>query len=111
MQLVVETVAEVIGVEVCSVYLYDKNTDDLTLRATHGLNSAAVGQVRIRIGEGITGWAAREGRPIAVRDVRREPRFHIEPGLGEEPYARCSPCRLFCSASNGSTWAPPSCRA
>jgi transcriptional regulator with GAF, ATPase, and Fis domain len=86
MQLVVETVAEVIGVEVCSVYLYDKNTDDLTLRATHGLNSAAVGQVRIRIGEGITGWAAREGRPIAVRDVRREPRFHIEPGLGEEPY-------------------------
>ncbi len=86
MQLVVETVAEVIGVEVCSVYLYDKNTDDLTLRATHGLNSAAVGHVRIRIGEGITGWAAREGRPIAVRDVRREPRFHIEPGLGEEPY-------------------------
>lgn len=86
MQLVVETVAEVIGVEVCSVYLYDKNTDDLTLRATHGLNNAVVGQVRIRVGEGITGWAAREGRPIAVRDVRREPRFHVEPGLGEEPY-------------------------
>lgn len=86
MQLVVETVAEVIGVEVCSVYLYDKNTDDLTLRATHGLNNAVVGQVRVRIGEGITGWAAREGRPIAVRDVRREPRFHIEPGLGEETY-------------------------
>lgn len=86
MQLVVETVAEVIGVEVCSVYLYDKNSDDLTLRATHGLNTAAVGQVRIRMGDGITGWAAREGRPIAVRDVRRETRFHIEPGLGEEPY-------------------------
>lgn len=86
MQLVVETVAEVIGVEACSVYLYDKNSDDLTLRATHGLNSAAVGQIRIRMGEGITGWAAREGRPIAVRDVRRESRFHLEPGLGEEPF-------------------------
>jgi len=33
MQIVVETVAEVVGVEACSVYLYDKNSDDLTLRA------------------------------------------------------------------------------
>jgi GAF domain-containing protein len=84
MQLVVETVAEVIGVEACSVYLYDKNSDDLTLRATRGLNSAAIGQVRIGMGQGITGWAAREGRPVAVRDVRRDGRFHAEPGLGEE---------------------------
>jgi GAF domain-containing protein len=86
MQLVVETVAEVIGVEACSVYLYDKNSDDLTLRATRGLNAAAIGQVRIGMGEGITGWAAREGRPVAIRDVRRDTRFHIEPALGEEPF-------------------------
>ena len=86
MQLVVETVAEVIGVEACSVYLYDKNTDDLTLRATRGLNVAAVGQVRIGMGEGVTGWAAREGRPVAIRDVRRDSRFHVEPALGEETF-------------------------
>ncbi len=86
MQMVVETVAEVVGVEACSVYLYDRNTDDLTLRATYGLNTAAIGQVRMALGEGITGWAAKEGRPIAVRDVRREPNFHVEPGLGEEPF-------------------------
>jgi GAF domain-containing protein len=86
MQTVVETVAEVMGVEACSVYLYDKNSDDLTIRATHGLNSASVGQVRVAMGEGVTGWAAREGRPIAVRDVRREGRFRVEPGLGEEPF-------------------------
>ena len=46
MRTVVETVAEVISVEACSVYLYDKNTDDLTLRATRGLNPAAIGQIR-----------------------------------------------------------------
>lgn len=86
MQTVVETVAEVMGVEACSVYLYDKNSDDLTLRATHGLNSASVGQVRAAMGEGVTGWAAREGRPIAVSDVRRETRFQVAPGLGEEPF-------------------------
>ncbi|HEX5691735.1 MAG TPA: GAF domain-containing protein [Roseiflexaceae bacterium] len=86
MRMVVDTVAEVIGVEACSVYLYDKNSDDLTLRATRGLNTAAIGQVRVPLGDGVNGWAAREGRPIAVRDVRHEPRFRVEPSLGEEPF-------------------------
>jgi len=86
MQMVVETVAEVIGVEVCSVYLYDKSSDDLTLRATRGLNNAAIGQIRIGVGEGVTGVAAKEGRPISVYDVQREPRFHREPMLDEEPF-------------------------
>ncbi len=86
MQMIVEIVAEVIGVEACSVYLYDKNSNHLTLRATHGLNPAAVGQIAMAEGEGITGWAAREGRPVAIRDVRVEPRFRVEPGLGEEVF-------------------------
>jgi GAF domain-containing protein len=86
MQTVVETVAEVIGVEACSVYLFDKNSQDLILRATHGLNRAAVGQVHIEMGRGITGWAAEEGRPVPVRDVYKEPRFHHEPALGEEAF-------------------------
>lgn len=86
MQTVVEIVAEVMGVEACSVYLYDRNTDDLILRATHGLNTAAVGQVRIALGQGITGWAAREGRPIPISDVRGDPRFYHEPMLAEEPF-------------------------
>lgn len=86
MQTVVETVAEVMGVEVCSVYLFDKNSFDLTLRATKGLNTAAVGQVRVSIGEGVTGWAAKEGKPVAVPDVHREDRFHRESSLGEDEY-------------------------
>ena len=86
MQMVVETVAEVIGVEACSVYLYDKNSDDLTLRATLGLNTAAVGQVQIGMGQGVTGWAASEGKPIVVLDVREDNRFQVEPTLSEEPF-------------------------
>jgi signal transduction protein with GAF and PtsI domain len=86
MQMVVETVAEVIGVEACSVYLYDKSSDDLTLRATRGLNTAAVGQVRLQLGEGVTGWAAREGRPVTVHDVQRESRFRLHPMLDEDPF-------------------------
>jgi two-component sensor histidine kinase len=86
LQTVVETVAQVIGVEACSIYLYDKHRDELVLRATRGLNRAAVGQVTSRLGEGVTGWAAQLGHPVAVRDVRQEPRFNVEPQLGEEPF-------------------------
>lgn len=86
LQTVVEIVARVVKVEVCSVYLYDKHRDELVLRATRGLNQEAIGQIITRLGEGVTGWAAQLGHPVAVRDVWQEPRFNIEPQLGEEPY-------------------------
>ncbi|NJM07853.1 GAF domain-containing protein [Candidatus Gracilibacteria bacterium] len=86
LQTVVETVAQVVEVEACSVYLYDKHRDELVLRAAHGLNRAAVGQVVTRLGSGVTGWAAQLGHPVAVRDVWQEPRFNIEPQLGEETF-------------------------
>ncbi|MFP4441177.1 MAG: GAF domain-containing protein [Chloroflexaceae bacterium] len=86
LQTVVETVAQVVGVEVCSVYLHDKHRDELVLRATSGLNQAAVGQVTVRVGQAVTGWAAQLGQPVPVHDVWQEPRFIIEPQLGEEPF-------------------------
>ncbi len=86
LQTVVETVAHVIGVEVCSIYLYDRHRDELVLRATHGLNEAAIGQVITRLGEGVTGWAAQLGYPVAVHDVWQDPRFTVEPQLGDEPF-------------------------
>lgn len=89
LQTVVETVAQVVGVEVCSIYLYDKHRDELVLRATRGLDQAAVGQVVTRVGEGATGWAARVGRPVAIHDVQEEQddgRFSLELQLGEDPF-------------------------
>ncbi len=85
LQTVVETVAQVVGVEVCSVYLHDKHRDELVLRATSGPNQAVVGQVTVRVGQAVTGWAAQLGHPVPVRDVWQEPRFMLEPQLGEEP--------------------------
>jgi GAF domain-containing protein len=86
LQTVVETVAQVVGVQACSVYLYDKHRDELVLRAVRGLNHAAVGQVVAKLGTGVTGWAAQLGHPVSVRDVWLETRFNLEPQLGEEPF-------------------------
>ncbi|NJP06407.1 MAG: GAF domain-containing protein [Chloroflexaceae bacterium] len=86
LQMVVETVAQVVGVEVCSIYLYEYHRNELVLRATHGLNQASVGQAVTRVGEGVTGWAAQLGAPVAVRDIFEDPRYMIEPQPGEQVF-------------------------
>jgi two-component system, sensor histidine kinase PdtaS len=86
LQTVVETIAQVVGVEVCSVYIYDKHRDELILRAARGVNQASIGQAVTSLGKGVTGWAARVGRPVVVRDVLEDPRFTVEPQLGDEPF-------------------------
>ena len=37
--------------------------------ATKGLNPEAIGRARMTLGEGITGWAARERRTLAVAEA------------------------------------------
>jgi GAF domain-containing protein len=85
LRLTVQAVNEVMQTDACSVYLFEPG-DRLVLRATVGLNPEAVGKYSIRLGAGITGLAAAQGRPIAVRDAWGDPRFMVAPGLGEEPY-------------------------
>lgn len=82
-----ETVQAVVAVthaDICSIYLYEAEWDQLVLTATSGLSQEAVGSVRLRLGEGIAGWAAMMGRPIAVRNAWDDPRFKYIPTLGEE---------------------------
>lgn len=86
LHLVVRTVAEVMQVEVCELYLFEPERGTLVLGASVGLNPEAEGRLRLRLGDGVTGWAAQQGRPVAVADVRQDPYFLYEPILHEDPY-------------------------
>lgn len=83
---VVETVAEAVGADTCSVYLYSPEENLLTIRATVGLNPEAIGVVSIPLGAGITGQAALTRRIIAAADAPSHPHFVYEPLLKEDPY-------------------------
>lgn len=80
----VQAVVAVTGADICSIFLYEPEWDRLTLQATSGLNQNAVGKVHLQLGEGIIGWAALAGKPIAVRDAWADPRFKYVPALEEE---------------------------
>ena len=72
--------------EVCTVYAM-RPGDLLELAATHGLNPAAVGRTRLRVGEGIVGIVAATGTPQNLPDAQNHPSFAYRPETGEDPYA------------------------
>jgi phosphotransferase system enzyme I (PtsP) len=71
---------------VCSVYFYVPERNELVLGATVGLKPEAVGRIRMRLDEGLTGLAAQQMAPVAVADAFAHPRFKYFPEAGEDPY-------------------------
>lgn len=59
----------------------------LELAATYGLNISAVGNVKLRVGEGIVGLAAASGDIQNLPDVQNHPRYVYRAEVGEEKMA------------------------
>lgn len=83
---ITETTAQVMRMDSCSIYLFDKKANALVLKASTGLSPAAFNVGKLELGEGITGQAALSGKPIAVRDAPNDPRFKYVPGTEEQKF-------------------------
>jgi two-component sensor histidine kinase len=83
LELITRQTAQVMDMDSCSIYLLDESEETLVLKATTGLAREAIGQARLRLGEGITGWAAQEGVALGVRDAARDPHFKYLPETRE----------------------------
>jgi two-component sensor histidine kinase/putative methionine-R-sulfoxide reductase with GAF domain len=83
---VVAVVAETIGGDACSVFLYDHHSQTLMLRASSGLNPDIVGKLSIRADAGITGLAAASRQTQIAVDAPSHPAFFTYPIVGEDRY-------------------------
>jgi len=83
---VVDLVAKRLDADVCSIYLTDPDLRHLTLRATRGLASDAVGRVRLSFDEGLVGTSARERRAVVASRAQEHPDFRYFPETGEERF-------------------------
>ena len=81
---VAEKTAKRLGVDICSIYLWDG--EHLVLRATYGLSQSAVGKAKLKIGEGVTGSAVAEKKPLLIRDISKDERYKFFPETREEQF-------------------------
>jgi sugar diacid utilization regulator/putative methionine-R-sulfoxide reductase with GAF domain len=84
--LIIREATSAMGTDVCSLYLLQPQGNELLLTATNGLNENMVGRVRMRVGEGITGWVAQTREPVVAPDVSRDPHWKWVPGLDEDRF-------------------------
>ncbi len=83
----VDTCQEGTRADACFVYLYEEPDGDLVLRASSNAHPGEVGRLRMRLGEGITGWVAEQRRPVALAaDAMKDPRFKFYSTLPEDSY-------------------------
>lgn len=83
---VVSIVSRHMQTDVCSVYIFDESRDVLVLQATAGLNPEMVGKLTLATGEGLTGLALKELRPIREGRGADNPYFKHIPESGEEQF-------------------------
>ncbi len=86
LDLIARKTAQVMLVDSCSIYLLEAGDETLWLRASTGLSPQALGRTSLKMGEGLTGWAAQSGQPVAARDAKSHPRFKLLPQTREQTF-------------------------
>jgi signal transduction protein with GAF and PtsI domain len=91
LKLIVLVTAEVMNSKICSLFLLDEENNELVIRATQSVSEAYNKKPNIKLGEGIAGLVARENRPIAVVDVKKDVRY-----INREIARKENLCSLLC---------------
>jgi two-component system, response regulator PdtaR len=84
---IVGLTAQVSGCDACLVYLVESETGEFVLRASQVPHAADLGNLRMKVGEGVTGWVAEHQSPVALSSkAAADSRFKLFPALIEDTY-------------------------
>ena len=82
---VVRFAAAVVECDSCFVYVLEK--DELVLRASKNPHPEIIDRLKLKLGEGITGWVAQHREPAAVpMNAMKDPRFKFFNDLPEDRF-------------------------
>jgi len=74
LQLILNEAVRLMRASSGSTVLLNPTNDFLEIHASKGLPPSAA-QLKLRLGQGLTGWVARTGKPARVGDVSQDPRY------------------------------------
>lgn len=79
-----------------SCFIYVLSGEDLILRASKNPHQELLDRLKLRIGQGITGWVAEHHEPVAVfKEAYKDPRFQRFNELPEDRYEAFLSVPLF----------------
>jgi len=85
-----ELIGIVVGVtncDACLVYLLDPSSAEIVLCASQLPHATEIGTIRLKIGEGVTGWVAKHQSAVALAShAASDPRFKSFTSLPEDTY-------------------------
>jgi uroporphyrinogen-III synthase len=92
---VVEFASALVKCDSCLVYVLEG--DELVLRASKNPHPEVVDRLKLRVGQGITGWVAEHREPVAVAEkAAQDPRFQFFHELPEDSYEAFLSVPLMC---------------
>jgi signal transduction protein with GAF and PtsI domain len=69
------------------IYIFDENKEELVLRGSHNPHPQQLGRIKLKLGEGITGWVAEKKKPVAIsKHASDDPRFKFFNTLKEDRF-------------------------
>lgn len=75
LRAIVQAAASVLDAEAAALFLVDEERDELRFEVALGGRSDAVENLRLPLGEGLAGYVASTGQPLAVSNVENDARF------------------------------------
>ena len=83
----VDLIMQVTDCDACLVYLADHASNEIVLRASQLPHSGEIGNIRLKMGEGVTGWVALHKSVVALdKDAASDTRFKSFTALPEDTY-------------------------
>ncbi len=73
--VIMSQIQQLIPSEAWSILLVDEERSELTFEMALGEKGEDLGDFRLKLGEGIAGWVAQNGKPAIVNNVSRDQRF------------------------------------
>src|SRR6266536_5716808 len=75
LQTIMEKMAEYFRPDTWSLLMVDEAKNELYFAIAVGAASEVLSNARLKMGEGIAGWVAKNGQALIVPDVQADPRF------------------------------------
>jgi diguanylate cyclase (GGDEF)-like protein len=72
---IMEKISDLLQPDTWSLLMLDERTQELYFEIAIGSGADKLRDVRLKLGEGVAGWAAQTGEPVLVEDTRSDSRF------------------------------------